>query len=145
MVFKHIQGWWLNHFPGEPIPVLYNLFYKEVFLISNLNLPWNNLRPFPLILSPVTSEKRPTPDDLLHCLLGYCVQADRPVVSWILLLTFLADGNQIYKSALICYLPSWPVLLINDGKWPGEHFCQLPQYPQVDPIQSHRLVEVQVE
>ena len=28
MVFKRIQGWWLNHLPGEPIPVLYNLFCK---------------------------------------------------------------------------------------------------------------------
>ena len=28
---KHIQGWWLNHLPGEPIPVLNNSFWKEVF------------------------------------------------------------------------------------------------------------------
>ena len=25
-VFKHIQGWQLNHLPGEPIPVLNNPF-----------------------------------------------------------------------------------------------------------------------
>ena len=31
MVFKYIQGWWLNHLPGEPIPVLNNPFCKEVF------------------------------------------------------------------------------------------------------------------
>jgi len=31
MVFKHIQGWWLNHLPGEPIPVLNSPFCKEVF------------------------------------------------------------------------------------------------------------------
>ena len=31
MVFKDIQGWWLNHLPGEPIPVLNNPFCKEVF------------------------------------------------------------------------------------------------------------------
>ena len=30
-------------------------------LISNLNLPWRNLRPFPLVLSLVTWKKRPTP------------------------------------------------------------------------------------
>ena len=29
---------------------------KKCFLISNLN-PWHNLRPFPLVLSPVTSEE----------------------------------------------------------------------------------------
>ena len=31
MVFKHMQGWWLNHLPGEPVPVLNNPFCKEVF------------------------------------------------------------------------------------------------------------------
>ena len=31
MVFKHIQGWWLNHLPGEPILVLNNPLSKEVF------------------------------------------------------------------------------------------------------------------
>jgi len=30
-VFKHIQGWQLNHLPGEPIPVLNHPFCKEVF------------------------------------------------------------------------------------------------------------------
>lgn len=30
-------------------------------LLPNLNLPWHNVRPFPLILSLVTREKRPTP------------------------------------------------------------------------------------
>jgi len=34
---------------------------KKFSLISNLNLPWHNLRPFPLVLSLVTREKRPTP------------------------------------------------------------------------------------
>ncbi|KAK4828611.1 hypothetical protein QYF61_000063 [Mycteria americana] len=34
---------------------------KKNFLISSLNLPWCNLRPFPLVLSLVTWEKRPTP------------------------------------------------------------------------------------
>ena len=31
MVFKHIQGWWINHLPGDPILVLNNPFSKEVF------------------------------------------------------------------------------------------------------------------
>jgi len=30
-VFKHIQGWWLNHLPGQSIPVLNNPFCKEQF------------------------------------------------------------------------------------------------------------------
>jgi len=40
---------------------LTTLSVKKCFLISNLNFPWRNLRPFPFILSPVTSEKRPIP------------------------------------------------------------------------------------
>ena len=47
--FEHLQGWWLNHFPGS----LTTLSAKKFFLISNLNLPWCNLRAFPLILSLV--------------------------------------------------------------------------------------------
>jgi len=31
MDYKHVQGWWLNHLPGEPIPVFTNPFCKEVF------------------------------------------------------------------------------------------------------------------
>ena len=31
MVFKHIQGWWLNHLRGEPIAVFNSSFCKEVF------------------------------------------------------------------------------------------------------------------
>ena len=30
MVFKHIQGWWLHHLHGEPLPVLNNPFCQEV-------------------------------------------------------------------------------------------------------------------
>jgi len=29
--FKHLQGWCLNHFPGQPVPVLYNSFSEEIF------------------------------------------------------------------------------------------------------------------
>jgi len=31
MIFKHTQRWWLNHLPGEPIPVLNDPSYKEIF------------------------------------------------------------------------------------------------------------------
>ena len=31
MVFRCHQGWWFNHLPGEPIPVLNHPFSKEVF------------------------------------------------------------------------------------------------------------------
>jgi len=57
--FKYLEGWWLNYVPEKPVPMPNNPFGEEIFLISNLNLPWRNLRPFPLTLSLVTWEKRP--------------------------------------------------------------------------------------
>ncbi|KAK4807471.1 hypothetical protein QYF61_008239 [Mycteria americana] len=52
---------------GSLFQCLTTLSVKKFFLMSNLNLPWRNWRPFPLILSLVTWEKRPTPplDSLL--------------------------------------------------------------------------------
>jgi len=46
---------------GSLFQCLTTLSVRKCFLISNLNSPWHNLRPFPLVLSSVTSEKRPTP------------------------------------------------------------------------------------
>jgi len=31
MSFKYLQGWYLNHFPGQPLPKLDNYFSKEIF------------------------------------------------------------------------------------------------------------------
>ena len=44
---------------GSPFQLLTTVS-KMIFLMSNLKLPWCNLQPFPLILSLVTWEKRPT-------------------------------------------------------------------------------------
>ncbi|KAK4827080.1 hypothetical protein QYF61_014182 [Mycteria americana] len=49
---------------GSLFQWLATLSVKNFFLISNLNLPWHNLRPFPFVLSLVTWEKRPTPTSL---------------------------------------------------------------------------------
>ncbi|KAK4821778.1 LOW QUALITY PROTEIN: hypothetical protein QYF61_000839 [Mycteria americana] len=49
---------------GSLFQCLTTLSVKKFFLISNLNLPWCNLRPFPLVLSLVTWDKRPTPTSL---------------------------------------------------------------------------------
>ncbi|KAK4821803.1 hypothetical protein QYF61_003832 [Mycteria americana] len=49
---------------GSLFQCLTTLLVKKFFLISNLNLPWRNLRPFSLVLSLVTWEKRPTPTSL---------------------------------------------------------------------------------
>ena len=57
--FLNIQGWRLNHLPGEPIPVLNNPFCKEVFpdIQPKLTLVQSEA------ISPhsVTSEKKPSP------------------------------------------------------------------------------------
>lgn len=50
MVFEQFQGWRLHCFPGLPLPVLP---VTKFSLKSGLNLPWHNLRVFPLILSLV--------------------------------------------------------------------------------------------
>ena len=68
MSLSTTSRWFLNTFrDGDSTTYLGSLFQclttlsvKKFFLISNLNLPWLNLRPFHLVLSPVTSEKRPT-------------------------------------------------------------------------------------
>ena len=41
---------------GSLFQCLTTLSVKKFFLISNVNFPWCNLRPFPLVQSPVTSE-----------------------------------------------------------------------------------------
>ncbi|XP_055666076.1 translin-associated protein X isoform X1 [Falco peregrinus] len=58
---KHLQGWRRHHLPGQPVPTLHHPSREEIFPIPNLNLPRRNVRPFPLVLSLVIREKRPTP------------------------------------------------------------------------------------
>ena len=57
---KHLQQWW-HCFPGQPVHCLATTLEKKFFQISSLNFHWCNLRPFPLVQSLVTWEKRPTP------------------------------------------------------------------------------------
>ena len=53
-------------FLGSLFQCLTTLSVKQIFLIANLNFPWYNLRPFLLVLTPVTSEKRPTRSHCKH-------------------------------------------------------------------------------
>lgn len=48
--FTSLQGWWLHHFPGQPVPLLGNLFGEEVF--PNIN-PLQ-AQPEPISSHPVT-------------------------------------------------------------------------------------------
>ena len=52
---------------GSPFQCLITLLEKKFFLISNWNLPWCNLRPFPLVLLLVMWEKRPSPTSQQLC------------------------------------------------------------------------------
>ncbi|KAK4824615.1 LOW QUALITY PROTEIN: hypothetical protein QYF61_016921 [Mycteria americana] len=49
---------------GSLFQCLTTLSVKKLFLISNLSLPWHNLRTFPLVLWLDIWEKRPTPTSL---------------------------------------------------------------------------------
>ena len=60
---------------GNTFLCLTTVLEKWYFLLSSLNLPWQNLRPFPLILSLVTWAKRPTPSSLQP--LQVVVQSDK--------------------------------------------------------------------
>lgn len=59
--FKYLQGCWLNHFLGQPIPILDNPLGEQIFPKFQ-SKSWYNLRPLPLVPSLVTWEKRPTVD-----------------------------------------------------------------------------------
>lgn len=47
--FDCFQGWGLHQLSGQSFPFLY-YSYKNVFLVSSLNLPSFSLRPLPLVL-----------------------------------------------------------------------------------------------
>ena len=40
-----LQGWWLHHFPGQPVPILHHSFWEEIFPDIQLESPWCNLKP----------------------------------------------------------------------------------------------------
>jgi len=42
---EHLQSQWLHHSLSSPFRCLTTLSEKKFFLMSNLNLPWYNLRP----------------------------------------------------------------------------------------------------
>ena len=50
MALKHLHRWWPHHFPDSLCQCIITLSEKKLFLTSNPNLPWHNLRPLPLIL-----------------------------------------------------------------------------------------------
>jgi len=57
MVLEHLQAWGLHLFLDSLCQYLTTLSEKKFFLLSSLNLPWHNLRPSPLILSPLLGKR----------------------------------------------------------------------------------------
>ena len=51
MSFKYLRDGDSTTSLGSLFQCLTNLLVKKFFLIPNVNLPWGNLRPFPLVLS----------------------------------------------------------------------------------------------
>jgi len=50
MGLEHLQGRRLDHLPGQLCQCITTLFEDKFLIISTLNLPWCNLRPFPLVV-----------------------------------------------------------------------------------------------
>ena len=48
--FEHLQGWGIHSLSGQLFQHLTTLIAKNFLLISNLNFPSFNLKPFPLVL-----------------------------------------------------------------------------------------------
>jgi len=61
---EHCQGGSIHSFSGQPVPVPHHPHGKELLVVSNLNLPYFSLQPFPLVLSLHTLVKSPSPSFL---------------------------------------------------------------------------------
>jgi len=44
-----LQGWGIHSLLGQPVRCITTLWVKNFLLISNLNLPYLSLKPFPLV------------------------------------------------------------------------------------------------
>lgn len=78
MLLKQSQRWWL-HQPSESlIPIPNYSFSVTIFPVPNLNLPWHNLRSFPLILSFETYQKLLIPPHYIFLSGSYEFCSDPP-------------------------------------------------------------------
>ena len=46
---EHLQGWWLHHLPGQPVPLHHHSFWEEIFPNSQSETPLAQLE---VIISP---------------------------------------------------------------------------------------------
>lgn len=57
-LLEHLQGQWLHPLPGQLCQCISTLPEKKIFLLSNLDLPWYNIRPLALYLNMCITEAR---------------------------------------------------------------------------------------
>lgn len=109
---------------GSLLQFLTTLWVKNFFLISNLNLPWHYLKPFPLILSFGMWQKRPIPTWLQPPFL----QSEHPQLPQLLPITLVLqnlpqpccpplDTLQSLSGLLEWEGPDW-TQVPNTGGWP---------------------------
>ena len=61
---EHLQGQWLHHLPGQPIPIHHHSFSEEIFLHIQSELPVVQLEAIHSHPITATQEKRPAPASL---------------------------------------------------------------------------------
>ncbi|RMC01052.1 hypothetical protein DUI87_22316 [Hirundo rustica rustica] len=71
------------------------------------------------------------------------LRSDWSVVTMILLCTLFVNGCHIGQLPVVWNLTSEPGLLVDDGEWLNKLICQLPHHPGMDPIWSHRFMDIQ--
>jgi len=83
-------------------------------------------------------------DELLHHLSRDGGEADRPLVTWVLLLALFEDWNVIGLSAVLGHLSYPPGPHKDDGEWLSNDIRQLPQHSWMHSIGAHGFVGVQI-
>jgi len=71
-------------------------------------------------------------------------EADRPVISWVLLLALFEGWSDIGFSLVLGHLFCPPEPFKDDGEWLSNDICQLPQHSWVHSIGAHGFVDVQI-
>jgi len=91
---------------GSLFQCLTTLSEKNLFLITDLNLPWHNLRPFPLALLLITCEKWPFSGIRKLCLIAHVEDSDAQLCSLLCSWGLLAGNIWFY----LLHCKKWSVL-----------------------------------
>jgi len=126
--------------------VLISPFCKEVFPDIQLNLPWHNLRPFPLVLSPVTSEKIPESSPLLSQ--APYSRLHMHISTWVLNISrqedfttslgSLCQGSVTLTAKFFC-MSVWNFCVLVCALYSLSHLCMLPKRARPQQFDSWAL------